>query len=249
MSPTQQGRALGWVMSGQSLTLLIGVPLAAWVGSWIGWRGVNLCIAALALITAASLLAVTVRRANVDPVAAARVPSMRAALSRPVLRLLAMGIAERICYGLVAVYYATFLQSTYALSLRRGGAAIGHFRDRQHSWHAAGWPACRSIAQSSGHFRRGNAGVRRCRARLVRLANQCADLGGAGLRLRVLQCDCTAFADGIAQRRAGTRARHGDGSERHIQQHRLAGCRRAWRVDDRQHRLCRLRAARRRRWR
>jgi DHA1 family inner membrane transport protein len=28
-----------------------------------------------------------------------------------------MGIAERICYGLVGVYYATFLQSTYRLSL------------------------------------------------------------------------------------------------------------------------------------
>ena len=27
----QRGRALGWVMSGQSLTLLIGIPLAAWL--------------------------------------------------------------------------------------------------------------------------------------------------------------------------------------------------------------------------
>src|ERR1700755_3114989 len=44
VSAGQQGRALGWVMSGQSLTLLIGVPMAAWVGSMIGWRGVNLCI-------------------------------------------------------------------------------------------------------------------------------------------------------------------------------------------------------------
>ena len=40
----QQGRALGWVMSGQSLTLLLGVPLAAFLGSIIGWRGVNLCV-------------------------------------------------------------------------------------------------------------------------------------------------------------------------------------------------------------
>ena len=127
VSPSQQGRALGWVMSGQSLTLLVGVPLAAWVGSWIGWRGVNVCIAVLALITAASLLATTVRRANVDPVASARMPSLRAALSRPVLRLLAMGIAERICYGLVAVYYATFLQSTYALSLEAVALPLGVF--------------------------------------------------------------------------------------------------------------------------
>jgi DHA1 family inner membrane transport protein len=125
--PTQQGRALGWVMSGQSLTLLVGVPLAAWVGSWIGWRGVNVCIAALALITTVCLLAATTRRTRIDAIAAARVPSMRAALSRPVLRLLAMGIAERICYGLVAVYYATFLQSTYALSLEEVALPLGVF--------------------------------------------------------------------------------------------------------------------------
>jgi MFS transporter, DHA1 family, inner membrane transport protein len=116
VSAHQQGRALGWVMSGQSLTLLVGVPLAAWVGAWIGWRGVNVCIAALALITAIGLFATTAA-SGAGPRPATRVPSIRTALSRPVLRLLGMGIAERICYGLVAVYYATFLQSTYALTL------------------------------------------------------------------------------------------------------------------------------------
>src|ERR1700676_2588388 len=33
------------------------------------------------------------------------------------MRLLAMGVAERICYGLTIVYFATFLQSTYDVSL------------------------------------------------------------------------------------------------------------------------------------
>ena len=55
----QQGRALGWVMSGQSLTLLVGVPLAAFVGSMIGWRGVNLCVGALAAVAAIGLLVTT----------------------------------------------------------------------------------------------------------------------------------------------------------------------------------------------
>jgi MFS transporter, DHA1 family, inner membrane transport protein len=117
VSAGQQGRALGWVMSGQSLTLLLGVPLAAWVGSSIGWRGVNLCVAALALASAFSLLATTTAHADAGAATGPRVPSMRAALSRPVLKLLSMGIAERVCYGLVAVYYATFLQSTFGLSL------------------------------------------------------------------------------------------------------------------------------------
>ena len=117
VSAGQQGRALGWVMSGQSLTLLIGVPVAAWVGSSIGWRGVNLCVAALAAASAIGLIATTAARVNTGTASARRVPSMRAALTRPVLQLLGMGIAERVCYGLVAVYYATFLQSTYGLQL------------------------------------------------------------------------------------------------------------------------------------
>jgi predicted MFS family arabinose efflux permease len=124
--PTQQGRALGWVMSGQSLTLLIGVPLAAWVGSWIGWRGVNLCIAGLAVLTTASLLATT-RRGDGLGRSASRMPSLNVALSRPVVRLLAMSITERICYGLVAVYYATFLQATYALALDEVALPLGVF--------------------------------------------------------------------------------------------------------------------------
>ena len=124
--PTQQGRALGWVMSGQSLTLLVGVPLAAWLGAWIGWRGINVCVSGLALITAGTLSATTRRPLGGDATHA-RLPSMRAALSRPVLRLLAMGVAERICYGLVAVYYATFLQSTYGLALDELALPLGIF--------------------------------------------------------------------------------------------------------------------------
>jgi predicted MFS family arabinose efflux permease len=117
VGPQQQGRALGWVMSGQSLTLLVGVPLAAWVGAWIGWRGVNFCVAGLSLLTAIGLALTTRRPAGAPRVTERRAVSMRAALSRPVLQLLSMGVLERICYGLVAVYYATFLQSTYGLGV------------------------------------------------------------------------------------------------------------------------------------
>ncbi len=114
----QQGRALGWVMSGQSLTLLVGVPLAAWIGAGIGWRGVNLCVSGLAVVTTLGLLATTGGPARGVPRRArAALPSTRSALSGPVLRLLSMGVAERICYGLVAVYFATFLQSTFALTV------------------------------------------------------------------------------------------------------------------------------------
>jgi len=113
----QRGRALGWVMAGQSLTLLVGVPLAAWIGSFAGWRGVNLCVAGVALTAAGGLFATTLRPVDGPRAAGSLRPSYRAALSPPVIRLLAMGVAERICYGLTAVYFATFLQATYGLSL------------------------------------------------------------------------------------------------------------------------------------
>jgi DHA1 family inner membrane transport protein len=111
----QRGRALGWVMTGQSLTLVVGVPLAAYVGSMIGWRGWNICMGGLALAGSLGLLATVSRSATAGH--GGRAPSMRKALSRPVMRLLAIGIAERICYGLATIYFATFLQAIYGLTL------------------------------------------------------------------------------------------------------------------------------------
>jgi predicted MFS family arabinose efflux permease len=107
-------------MAGQSLTLLVGVPLAAWIGAFLGWRGVNLLLAGLACSAALALLLTTLRPAP-DAGGARRAgaprASTRAALTRPVLRLLSMGVAERVCFGLASVYFATFLQVTYGLSL------------------------------------------------------------------------------------------------------------------------------------
>jgi DHA1 family inner membrane transport protein len=116
----QRGRALGWVMSGQSLTLLLGVPLAAAAGELIGWRGWLVCIGVLAALASGALL-LTVKpspRAS----AAERKASSARTLTPRVWGLLTAGIAERICYGLAIVYFATFLQMTYHLSL--GALAI-----------------------------------------------------------------------------------------------------------------------------
>lgn len=113
----QRGRALGWVMSGQSLTLVLGVPLSAFIGTYVGWRGVNVCVAVLGVIAAAMLLVSSRNPPDRRHPGGRAATGMRAALTLPVMRLLAMGIGERICYGLPAVYYATFLQTTYDLSL------------------------------------------------------------------------------------------------------------------------------------
>lgn len=117
----QRARALGWVMAGQSLTLLIGVPVAAWLGAYIGWRGVHICVAALALVSAIGMFLSTMPAAHVaDRLGvggAIKPPSLRSAFSPLVLKLLSSVIAERICFGLAAVYYATFLITSYELTL------------------------------------------------------------------------------------------------------------------------------------
>jgi len=114
---SQRGRALGWVMSGQSLTLVVGVPMAAAIGSIAGWRGWLLCVAGLAVAAVLSLF-LTLGRGSAGHARGAGVrPSMRAALSPRVLGLLGTGVAERICYGLAVVYFATFMQVTYNMTL------------------------------------------------------------------------------------------------------------------------------------
>ena len=113
----QRGRALGWVMSGQSMALVVGMPVAAWVGSLIGWRGWNLCMAGIALAGAFALLATVRRRVIAATTSTTKRPTLRAALSPRILVLLGTGVAERVCYGLAAVYLATFLQAIYHLSL------------------------------------------------------------------------------------------------------------------------------------
>jgi predicted MFS family arabinose efflux permease len=114
----QRGRALGWVMAGQSLTLLVGVPMAAFIGAHIGWRGVMEVLAGLSVAAMLGLLLTTLRPAPDagGGRAGARRVSTGAALTGPVIRLLAMGTAERVCFGLASVYFATFLQVTYGLS-------------------------------------------------------------------------------------------------------------------------------------
>lgn len=117
VAASQQGRAMGWVMSGQSLTLLIGVPLAAWFGARVGWRGVSVGMAVLALAATTALIVATQRRAHAEPEVRRRSPPMRDAFSPTVLRLLIMGVADRLSYGLVVLFFATFLQMVYGMSV------------------------------------------------------------------------------------------------------------------------------------
>ncbi|MBK8082931.1 MAG: MFS transporter [Devosia sp.] len=54
--PERRGRAIGIVVSGQSLAVLAGVPLGALMATTFGWRSMYFVIAALGLMAATALL-------------------------------------------------------------------------------------------------------------------------------------------------------------------------------------------------
>lgn len=120
-SDPQRGRALGWVMSGQSLTLLIGTPSAALIGASIGWRGVHVTVAGVAVFAVILLLVNTGRRSENPEIfhrpAGTAPPTLLQALNAPVVRLFASLILERIGFGLAAFFYPAFLRTAYDLQI------------------------------------------------------------------------------------------------------------------------------------
>ena len=61
LGPARAGRATAVVFAGNSLAFLFGLPLTAWLGATIGWRGTVLAVAVAAAASA------VVIRATVDP--------------------------------------------------------------------------------------------------------------------------------------------------------------------------------------
>jgi predicted MFS family arabinose efflux permease len=115
-----RGRALGWVMAGQSLTLLIGVPLAAWLGDSIGWRGVHFSIGGLGLLAGIFMFFATMPTKSSSaaaPLAKVKAPPIRSAFTLPVIRILSSLVMERVSFGLCAFYYAAYLRVAHNLEL------------------------------------------------------------------------------------------------------------------------------------
>ena len=117
---SHHGRALGYVMSGQSLTLLFGVPTAAWLGALVGWRGVHIALSGLAVFAASCMFA-ALRPPPVSDVAALPPEgprtTLREALTGPIVRLFVALIVERVSFGLAAFYYASYLRTAYDLTI------------------------------------------------------------------------------------------------------------------------------------
>ena len=121
---THQGRALGYVMAGQSLTLLIGVPLSAWLGAMIGWRGVHVVLAGLALFAALTMITALFKNKTDTDLSRQSGPHRKhtkadrsRALTGPVIRLFVALVAERLCFGLATFYYASYLRTEYGMAI------------------------------------------------------------------------------------------------------------------------------------
>ncbi len=119
-APAFHGRAFGYVMTGQSLTLLFGVPASALMGAAVGWRGMHVALAALAAISVVGMIgALKVQPPVMSSALKSSVErtSMRDALTGPIVRLFLALITERLSFGLAAFYYAAYLRTAYSLPI------------------------------------------------------------------------------------------------------------------------------------
>jgi MFS transporter, DHA1 family, inner membrane transport protein len=113
----QHGRALGWVITGQSLSLVAAVPLVTLLGAVGGWR---VAIGAAAVTVAVGAAAVWL---VVPPGAGARAPAgrsharLRDLLGARTIGLLCASTMERTCFAAVAVYLATFFLTSYGVRM------------------------------------------------------------------------------------------------------------------------------------
>ena len=110
----RRGKVLGWIMTGQSLSLVLGAPAAVLLASHLGWRWSIASVALAILLTALAMLALVPRPARQRNSAAGGEGSWSQVFSNPrVVALLGSVALERVCYATVVIFFATYLRLTY----------------------------------------------------------------------------------------------------------------------------------------
>lgn len=119
----ERGRALGWLTTGQSLSLVIGVPLITSLGGIWGWRGAFWAYG-IAMLVATLITALVAPKSGRDRMVAPPSFAATARLLQPkTIMLLLAGVSERLCYAAVSVFLPTYFVQTYGIPL--GTLAIG----------------------------------------------------------------------------------------------------------------------------
>ena len=115
--PGARGRALSWVITGQSLSLVLGVPIVTLLGSLGGWRGALAIHGAATLLTAVAVRLATPRDRRHAPEAHRERAPLRALLQPKLVALMAAGTTERVCFAVLALFLPTHLQRAYGVTL------------------------------------------------------------------------------------------------------------------------------------
>jgi DHA1 family inner membrane transport protein len=126
IAPGRRGSALGWVMTGQSLSLVLGVPITTLIGAQLGWRGAHISFAGITVLVGLSMLLLVPRRGAYQASAreAAAAAPLKTILTPRILSLLISGATERVCFAAMSVYLATFLIATYQVPLEGLAVAL-----------------------------------------------------------------------------------------------------------------------------
>ena len=124
VAPAQRGRALGWVITGQSLSLAVGVPLVTLLGALGGWRVAIASHAVTALVAAAATWLVVPGGSHGSTRVDRARARLRDLLNAKIVALLLANTMERTCFAAMAVYLATFLLTTYGVGMHALALAL-----------------------------------------------------------------------------------------------------------------------------
>ena len=142
-----RGRALSWVITGQSLSLVVGVPLVTLLGTLGGWRYALGTHGATTVLIALAVRAATPPDIPHPPHAQRARAPLSSLFQFKLVALMGAGTTERVCFATLAVYLPTFLQRAYGVGLSQLALALalvalgnlvgnivgGRIADRTHS--------------------------------------------------------------------------------------------------------------------
>lgn len=112
----ERGRSLGWLATGQSLSLVLGVPLLTMVGSVGGWRGASWVYGVVVLVATIGAWAIVPKSKAQLGGNNAPFRGLRRALTPRTSLLIASGVSERLCFAGISLFFPTFLITEYGIS-------------------------------------------------------------------------------------------------------------------------------------
>ncbi|MCC7103835.1 MAG: MFS transporter [Chloroflexi bacterium] len=115
--PNERGKGLSWTMAGMSLAQVAGVPLITFLASVAGWRWSvgGLAVFTLLLVVVAWFLVPSSARRALPQGRGFGPPPLPLLLQPRVGLVMLSGFTERVAYGAVGIYLASFFIESYSV--------------------------------------------------------------------------------------------------------------------------------------